>query len=102
MQDHLAAIIGQPRLLPLFKPASTSPYQAASGNGSNTTYSIVGFAGVTVTSVSGAGVNLSICVQPCSVLDPTAVFDSTSIYPVGAQPAGQLKTFTFLSPRLSR
>ena len=102
LSNDFSAIIGQPRLLPLFKPASTSPYQAASGNGSNTTYSIVGFAGVTVTSVSGAGVNLSICVQPCSVLDPTAVFDSTSIYPVGAQPAGQLKTFTFLSPRLSR
>ncbi len=97
-----AAIIGQPRLLPLFKPASTTPYQAASGNGSNTTYSIVGFAGVTVTSVSGNGSNMNISVQPCSVLDPTAVFDPATIYPAGAQPSGQLKTFTFVSPKISR
>lgn len=96
-----SAIIGQPRLLPLFQPKTTTPYQAASGNGSNTTYSIVGFAGVMVTSVSGQGTNMDICVQPCSVLDPTAVFDATTIYPAGAQPSGQLKAFTFVTAKLS-
>ena len=99
--NEFAAIIGQPRLLPLFQPKSTTPYQAASGNGSNTTYSIVGFAGVTVTSVSGQGSNMDICVQPCSVLDPTAVFDAATIYPAGAQPSGQLKAFTFVTAKLS-
>jgi Flp pilus assembly protein TadG len=96
-----SAIIGQPRLLPLFQPKTMIPYQAASGNGSNTTYSIVGFAGVTVTSVSGNGTNMDICVKPCSVLDPTAVFDATTIYPAGAQPSGQMKAFTFVTSKLS-
>lgn len=102
LKTDFAAIIGQPRLLPLFKPASAIPYQAASGHGSNTTYDIVGFAGVMVTKVTGSGGNLEICVQPCSVLDPSAVFDPSTIYPAGAEPAKQLKTFTFVSPKLSR
>jgi hypothetical protein len=101
LTSSFSAIIGQPRLLPLFQPKSTTPYQAASGNGSNTTYSIVGFAGVTVTSVSGQGSNMDITVQPCSVLDPTAVFDSTTVYPAGAQPTGQMKAFTFVTSKLS-
>ena len=100
--SSFSAIIGQPRLLPLFQPASTSPYQAASGNGSNTTYSIVGFVGVTVTSVSGNGSNMNVSVQPCSVLDSTAVFDPSTIYPAGAQPTSQLKSFTFVSPKFTK
>ena len=101
LKSDFAAIIGQPRLLPLFKPASTNPYQAASGAGSNASYNIVGFAGVMVTRVTGNGGNLDISVQPCSVLDPTAVFDPATIYPAGAEPTGRLKTFTFVSPKLS-
>lgn len=100
--SSFSAIIGQPRLLPLFQPKSTTPYQAASGNGSNTTYSIVGFVGVTVTSVSGNGSNMSIRVRPCSVIDPTAVFDPTTVYPAGAAPSGQLKAFTFVTAKLSQ
>jgi len=102
LTSAFSSIIGQPRLLPLFKPASTTPYQAASGNGSNTTYSIVGFAGVTVTSVSGNGSNMNISVQPCSVIDPTAVFDAATIYPAGTEPSNQLKSFTFVSPKFTR
>ena len=102
LRSDFAAIIGQPRLLPLFKPASTSPYQAASGAGNNATYNIVGFVGVTVTSVTGNGNNLNITVQPCSVIDPTAVFDPASIYPAGAEPASRLKAFTHVSPKFSR
>ncbi len=101
LTSDFASIIGQPRLLPLFQPASMNPYQAASGNGSNTTYNIVGFVGVTVTTATGSGNNMNITVQPCSVLDPTAVFDPATIYPAGAQPAGQLKTFTFVSPKFT-
>ena len=102
LRSDFAAIIGQPRLLPLFKPASASPYQAASGAGNNATYNIVGFVGVTVTSVTGNGNNLNITVQPCSVIDATAVFDPASIYPAGAEPASQLKTFTHVSAKFSR
>ena len=101
LRSDFAAIIGQPRLLPLFKPASDNPYQAASGAGSNASYNIVGFAGVMVTKVTGSGNNLDICVQPCSVLDTSAVFDPSTIYPAGAEPPTQLKTFTFVSPKLS-
>ncbi|HUQ71881.1 MAG TPA: pilus assembly protein TadG-related protein [Planctomycetaceae bacterium] len=96
------AIIGTPRLLPLFKPASTSPYQAASGNGSNTTYDIVGFVGIMITEATGSGSNLSIKVQPCSVLDPTAVFDPESLCPAGEEPPSRLKAFTFATPKLTR
>ncbi|MCX7408563.1 MAG: pilus assembly protein TadG-related protein [Planctomycetales bacterium] len=102
LRSDFEAIIGQPRLLPLFKPASASPYQAAAGAGNNATYNIVGFVGVTVTSVTGNGNNLNITVQPCSVIDPTAVYDPDSIYPAGAEPAGQLKTFTHVSAKFSR
>ncbi|MBI3866138.1 MAG: hypothetical protein HY290_30025 [Planctomycetia bacterium] len=97
-----ASIIGQPRLLPLFQPASVSPYQAASGNGSNTTYAIVGFVGVTVTEATGSGNNLTICVKPCDVTDPTAVFDPSTVYPVGAEPSSQFPSFTHPVPKFTR
>jgi hypothetical protein len=102
LSDDFAAIIGQPRLLPLFEPASLVPFQAASGNGSNTTYRIVGFAGVTVTEVRGSGGNLTISVKPCDVVEPTAVFDPSTVYPAGAEPLTQLKTFTHPAPKFSR
>lgn len=101
LSGDFATIIGKPRLLPLFQPASTSPYQAASGAGSNATYNIVGFAGVTVTQVTGNGSNLSICVRPCGVLDPTAVFDPTTVYPAGTQPSTQLQSFTHVGAKLT-
>ncbi len=97
-----SAIIGQPRLLPLFEPASRTPYQAASGVGSNATYRIVGFVGVTVTVSSGMGASLNISVKPCDVIDPSAVFDPSTLYPLGAQPANQLKSFTCAAPKLTK
>jgi len=102
LSSYFSQIIGQPRLLPLFQPATVSPYQAASGSGSNTTYAIVGFVGVKVNHVSGSGSNLNISVQPCPVIDPTAVFDSTTVYPVGAAPASQLQSFTYLPPMITK
>ena len=101
LADYFSLIIGQPRLLPLFAPASVTPYQAASGSGSNTTYNIVGFVGVTVCQVTGSGSNLNISVKPCSVIDPTAVFDSSTLYPAGTQPSTQLKTFTHPAPKFT-
>jgi Flp pilus assembly protein TadG len=94
LASYFTQIIGQPRLLPVFVPASETPYQAAIGSGQNTTYAICGFVGVTVCSVSGSGSNLSICVKPCSVIDPTAVFDPSTVYPAGTQPASQLTSYT--------
>jgi len=101
LSSYFSQIIGQPRLLPLFQPASDSPYQAASGSGSNTTYAIVGFVGVKVTQVTGHGENLNISVQPCDVTDPTAVFDAASVYPVGAAPTSQLSSFAHPSPKFT-
>jgi Flp pilus assembly protein TadG len=60
----LNAIIGQPRVVPLF-----SSY---SGQGSNTYYTIVGFAGVTVVRADGNGSNETIAFQALPVVDTTA------------------------------
>lgn len=60
-----AAVIGQPRIVPL--------YASYNGNGANATYSIVGFAGVTVVCATGRGANISIVLQPALVVDSTAV-----------------------------
>ena len=102
MNFDCAAIIGQPRLLPLIEPKSNAPYQAASGNGSNTTYRIVGFVGVKISQVTGNGNNLNVSIQPCLVIDPTAVYDPASIYPLGAEPASQLKALTGVSSKFAR
>ena len=81
--SDFASVIGKPRLIPLFQPVSTSPYQAASSSGSNTYYNIVGFVGATITQASGNGSNMNISVQPCATLDPTAIFSPSSIVPFG-------------------
>jgi hypothetical protein len=62
--SDLASIVGQSRIVPLF-----SSY---SGNGSNTEYTIVGFAGVTIVSATGSGSNISVMIQPMVVIDSTA------------------------------
>jgi hypothetical protein len=64
LQDQLAAIIGQPRIVPLF-----SSY---TGTGQNSTYTIIGFAGVTVVQATGRGSNETIVFQPTMVVDRTA------------------------------
>jgi Flp pilus assembly protein TadG len=77
LQTYLQDVIGQERIVPLF-----SSY---SGNGSNTQYTIVGFAGVTIVSATGSGSNMQIIVQPIAVVDPTATTGSGSgssfVYP---------------------
>lgn len=64
--SDLAAIAGQQRVVPLF-----SSYK---GNGSNTYYTITGFAGVTIVSATGNGSNISVVLQPTIVIDPTATY----------------------------
>ena len=87
LQSDFASVIGRPSIIPLFKPVSTSPYQAASGNGSNTTYSIVGFASVTISEADGRGSNMNISVQSAS---PST--DSTAVWTWA--PAGTTQTYT--------
>jgi hypothetical protein len=70
LQSALESIIGQPRAVPLFS--------AYTGNGSNTDYTIVGFAGVTVVKASGRGSNMEIVFQPSILIDATATTGSSS------------------------
>jgi Flp pilus assembly protein TadG len=88
LSSDFASVVGQPHMIPVFQPVSTSPYQAASGNGSNTYYNIVNLVGVTITQATGNGSNMNISVQPCSTLDPTAMYSTSSIVPAltGTQP----------------
>jgi hypothetical protein len=77
LQSYLAGVVGEPRIVPLF-----SSY---SGNGNNTQYTIVGFAGVTIVSATGRGNNMQVIVQPIAVVDPTATTGTGSgssfVYP---------------------
>ncbi len=66
--SDLASVVGQPREVPLFS--------SVSGNGANTQYTVVGFAGVTIVSATGSGHNIQVVVQPTTVIDPTAVSNS--------------------------
>jgi Flp pilus assembly protein TadG len=64
LQTDLQAIIGQPRIIPL--------YSSYTGQGSNTYYTIVGFAGVTIVNATGRGSNEVITFQPMIAVDTTA------------------------------
>jgi hypothetical protein len=95
--------IGVPNLIPLFQPVTPLPnYVAASGTGSNATYSIVGFVGVTISQAEGSGGGMNISVQSSAIVDPTAVI-------LNASPAraSQLTVFgtsqtTFVSAKLTQ
>lgn len=79
LQSSFQQIIGKPRILPL--------YSSYSGNGSNTYYQIVAFAGVTFVKAEGRGSNMDFVIQPCIVIDSTTQSDpslassSTGVYP---------------------
>ncbi len=123
------AELNKPNLIPLFQPASpaagaSSPgtnYNAASGNGQNATYSIVGFVGVTLTEASGNGsggggngngngngstnsnsVGMTIAIQPSAIVDPTAGI--TNPKPATGTTLSQLGTTqtTFVSAKLTQ
>jgi Flp pilus assembly protein TadG len=68
----LAAIIGQPRIIPLFSTVD--------GPGNNCMYTIVGFAGITITEVvlTGSLSTKHITIQPCWCIDANAVGGGTS------------------------
>ncbi len=60
IKDDLAAIIGDPKMLPVFTQVS--------GNGNNATYTITNFVGVRVVSVMMTGKNKHVIVQPAAVV----------------------------------
>jgi Flp pilus assembly protein TadG len=71
VKDELAAIKGQPRVLPL--------YSTVNGNGNNANFVIVRFVGVTIVDVKLTGSLSSkyVMIQPTYVVDPTAVSGGT-------------------------
>jgi hypothetical protein len=97
--------MGKPNLIPLFTPVSTPPnYVAATGNGQNATYAVVGFVGVTISQATGTGNNMNISIQPTANVDPTAIL--SNIGP--ARPAQTLAfgngttATTFVSAKLTQ
>jgi Flp pilus assembly protein TadG len=114
--DNFYDQLGVPNLVPLFIPVSapagwqslsTGPYVAASGNGQNASYAVVGFVGVKISQADGNGGNMNISIQPSAVVDPTAYVPNPR--PVGTQ-VSQLGTTvnnnpvitTFISAKLTR
>jgi len=72
IKDELASIIGQPRIIPVFR--------AVNGPGNNATYTIVKWAGVTITDVKLTGSNNSkrVIIQPANVVTRGAVPSTTT------------------------
>jgi Flp pilus assembly protein TadG len=64
-KDDLASIRGQPRIIPL--------YSKVTGQGNNTYYTIVAFAGIIITDVQLTGNNKHVTIQPEMAVDPTAI-----------------------------
>jgi len=69
-ESYLQGIIGQPRIMPLFS--------SVSGQGSNTFYTIVGFAGVTLVDAKLTGNGKHITIQPMAAMDQTAIISQTT------------------------
>lgn len=93
LQSNFAGIMGQPRLIPVFQPVSSSPYQGENNNG---TYNIVGFVAITVTEASGKGKNMNISVQAATATDPTLIYATV---PAGE---GSSTTAIVLPPKLTQ
>jgi Flp pilus assembly protein TadG len=91
--SNFAGIMGQPRLIPVFQPVSTSPYQGENNNG---TYNIIGFVAITITEATGHGSNMNISVQAATVTDPTLIY---STVPAGE---GSSTSATVLPPKLTQ
>jgi Flp pilus assembly protein TadG len=117
LQPNFYSQMGVPNLIPLFTPASapagytalsTGSYVAASNQGSNATYAIVGFAGVTISQADASGSNMNISIQPCAVVDPTAYISPSNAKPAGTQVSqfgstiNQPVITTFISAKLTQ
>jgi Flp pilus assembly protein TadG len=86
IKDNLTAIIGQPRLLPLYQGPVV-------GNGNNAQYTIVGLAPVRIVAVDFQGQNKYVYVQPAIIDDPGAT---------GTTPAQTWTNGGFLRLHISR
>lgn len=69
IKSSLTAIIGQPRVLPIFT--------AVSGQGNNTTYTVTQFVGIRILNVNLTGGSKSVVAQPAMVIDKS-LFSGTS------------------------
>jgi hypothetical protein len=85
IKDDLEAVKGQPRSIPLFDQVS--------GNGNNSFYRIVGFAGIRIMHVklTGAMSQKAVIIQPAMVADDTAITGGNN-----------LSRFVVAPPRLTR
>lgn len=90
VKDELASIIGQGRIIPLYWNVPRPP-----GNGNNCTYTIVAFAGITITEVvlTGSLSNKHLTVQPCFVIDGNMI---------GGGSDSGTSTFIYLPLKLTR
>jgi len=95
--------MGVPNLIPLFAPVTPIPnYVAASSQGQNATYSIIGFAGVTITQADGSGDNMNISIQSRAIVDPTAVIMNPSPARATQQTVFGTSQTTFISAKLTQ
>ncbi|HLQ44366.1 MAG TPA: hypothetical protein VK137_06540, partial [Planctomycetaceae bacterium] len=75
IKDDLAAIIGQPRAIPIFR--------SVSGPGNNATYQIVKFVGIRILFVqlTGSPSGKKVTIQPAPVFDGTITRSSGALQP---------------------
>jgi Flp pilus assembly protein TadG len=73
IRDDLAAIIGQPRAIPLFREVT--------GPGNNSVFTIVGFAGIRIVSVNltGSPNSRKVMIQPALVVDDSVITTTGSV-----------------------
>jgi hypothetical protein len=101
--SNFQSVMGEPNLIPLFQPVSPIPnYVAASGNGQNATYAIIGFVGVTITQATGNGNNMNISIQPIAINDPTAVILNPSPARATQKTVFGTPQTTFVSAKLTQ
>jgi hypothetical protein len=65
IQDELAAIVGQARIIPVFREIN--------GNGNNANYTIVKWVGIRIMDVDLTGNSKHVIVQPATVITPGAI-----------------------------
>jgi Flp pilus assembly protein TadG len=110
--NNFQSVEGQPNLIPLFVAAQYPnanngyTYIAASNQGENATYAIVGFAAVTVSNATQNGHNMDIAIQPMASVDPTAVLSNampagTQASPLTPSTSTYTTTTTFTSAKLT-
>jgi Flp pilus assembly protein TadG len=72
VKDELASIIGQPRIIPIFR--------SVSGPGNNATYTIVKFVGVRILEVklTGSMTSKKVMIQPCNIVAKGGIPSTTN------------------------